>query len=365
MEKSKKYIAIIIPGGIGTGANNMGIPVLEQLVKLLSKEYSITVFSLFKVNSDYQAKGFKLISIPSRNSVVKSIQLFLTFRKHHKKNKFTVIHGFWALPSGLLAVVLGKLFGIKNIVSVLGGDAANLPEIGYGELRHWLSRKLIFWTLENSDEVTLLTKFLLKNYVQYKLRHEMKIIPWGIDTTLFSFREKPLSNPVQFLHIANLSPVKDQSTLLKAFKIISDQRPSHLTIIGTGSLTLQVKQLAIQLEQQSKVTFVQPVHYAALPAYFHRADIMLHTSLSEGQSEVVTEAMSAGVIVCGTKVGLLYDLPECCVSVSVKDFMGLADQVLKLLNDPNQLFDIRKNAYAWSQAHSIQWTIEEIKKLYF
>ena len=108
----------------------MGIPVLEQLVKLISKECSITVFSLFKVNSDYQAKGFKLISIPSRNSIIKSIQLFFTFHKHHKKNKFTVIHGFWALPSGLLAVVLGKLFRIKSIVSVLGGDAANLPEIG-------------------------------------------------------------------------------------------------------------------------------------------------------------------------------------------------------------------------------------------
>ena len=74
MEKKKKNIAVIIPGGIGTGHNNAGVPVLEQIVKLLSKEYSVIVFSLFKVNADCKSSGFELISIPSKNTFLKCFQ---------------------------------------------------------------------------------------------------------------------------------------------------------------------------------------------------------------------------------------------------------------------------------------------------
>ena len=84
MKEVKKNIALIIPGGIGTGAYNMGVPVLEQLIKLLSQDYSITVFSLFAVNHDYSASGFKLISIPAKNSISKSIQLLKFFRSRQR-----------------------------------------------------------------------------------------------------------------------------------------------------------------------------------------------------------------------------------------------------------------------------------------
>ena len=36
MTQNRTSIAIIIPGGIGTGKGNLGVPVLERLVKLLS-----------------------------------------------------------------------------------------------------------------------------------------------------------------------------------------------------------------------------------------------------------------------------------------------------------------------------------------
>ena len=104
--------------------------------------------------------------------------------------------------------------------------------------------------------------------------------------------------------------------------------------------------------------------YETLRSHYHQADVLLHTSLSEGQSEVVTEAMSAGVIVCGTNVGLLFDLPDCCVSVRVKDHQALAQKVIDVLRKPDQLAALRHNAKTWASAHSISWTVGEIKKLY-
>jgi glycosyltransferase involved in cell wall biosynthesis len=360
-----RRIAIIIPGGIGTGQNNIGVPVLEQLVKLLSEEFDIAVFSLFKINKDYVPQGFQLIEINSSNIVTRILKFFFAFVRLHREKRFHVVHGFWAYPSGFLAVLSGKIFSIKSIVSVLGGDAIALPQIHYGQLRKWLPRQLVLGTLNRADEVICLTNYLFKNLKSAGLqRKEVKIIPWGIDTSLFKFYEKPISHPIRFLHIANLSPVKDQITLLRAFKIISDQIPSILTVIGEGVLERAIKALTLELNLQNKIIFKGLMPYVELPPQYQLADILLHTSLSEGQSEVVTEAMSSGVVVCGTRVGLLFDLPECCISVPVGDYKELAHQIIRLLNEPTRIVEVRNNAKRWATGHSIDWTISKLKELY-
>lgn len=364
MRTGKKNIALIIPGGIGTGNNNIGVPVLERIVKLLATDFNVTVFSLFKVNPSYKQTDFTLISLPGKNSFLKIIKLIYIFSRHHRKKKFLVVHGFWALPSGFFAVIIGKIFRIKSAVSILGGDAISLPEINYGQLQRWLPRKVIMWTLQNAGEVISLTDYLAKNLRVLGLQRDIKIIPWGIDIDTFKFQPKVVRQPVRFLHIANLSPVKDQITLLKAFKIICAKVPSMLTIIGEGSLEPQIKQLVKELGLQEHVRFLGVLPYEELPVHYAQANFLLHTSLSEGQSEVVTEAMSSGVIVCGTNVGLIYDLPTCSLGVPVKNFEMLGQEVLKLLADSPRQDAIRKNALTWSTLHSIHWTVGKMTELY-
>ncbi len=365
MDEQRLRIAVIIPGGIGTGKNNIGVPVMERLVRLLSGDFDVTVFSLFKINKDYTPIGFTLIDCGNSNSILKATTFYSSFKAQHQRKKFHIVHGFWALPSGLLAVITGKVFNIKSVVSVLGGDAISLPEINYGQLRTWLPRRLVLWCLKQADEVICLTQYLLDNLKNAGLtRNDVKIIPWGIDTSLFTFNEKSLSHPVKFLHIANLSPVKDQTTLLKAFKIIAHGVTSHLTIIGEGSAEQVIKKLANNLSIEDEITFKGLMPYEDLASHYHQADVLLHTSLSEGQSEVVTEAMSCGVLVCGTKVGLMYDQAGCCISVPVQNAEMLGHEVLKVLNDAERMHTIKRNACAWASAHSIHWTTEEISNLY-
>lgn len=364
MSTQKKRIAIIIPGGIGTGPNNMGVPVLERQVKELAKQFDIVVFSLFKVNEAYIAEGFKLISIPSRSNLLKSISLFQSFRKEHRAKKFDAIHGFWVLPSGFLAVLLGKFFKINSIVSVLGGDAIALPEINYGQLRGRISRKLVIWTLDNATTPTVLTQYLTENLKRYGLKSQPHVIPWGINTKLFTYNDKPLQQPIQFLHIGNFHPVKDQVTLLRAFDSIRKKIDAHLTIIGTGTSEKQILDLIDTLKLQDRVTLVKPVAYEMLPEFYHRADILLHTSLSEGQCEVVTEAMSAGVLVFGTSVGLMFDLPQCCSTVAVKDYEQLAKVVTEKLADKDYVAQTKLLARDWTHHHDIQWTVRQTANIY-
>jgi len=356
---------MIIPGGIGTGHNNIGVPVLERMIRLLAIEFDVTVFQLFKRNIGYKVEGYELIDVYSSRPWLRALKLFFVFRRVHRLRAFEVVHGFWILPNGFLAVLLGKIFGLKSIVSILGGDAIALPAINYGQLIKPLYRRISFWTLRNADEVMALTRYLVHNLqaMGMKLR-EIHIVPWGIDTNLFAFRDKQIQHPIRFLHIANLHPVKDQETLLRAFKIVAEHVESHLTLIGEGVLESRIKTLARELAIENRITFLGLLPYEVLPEYYASADVLLHTSLSEGQSEVVTEAVSSGVVVCGTKVGLIYDLEECCVGVPVGDYKALAEKAMTLISDPEHMDLLRKRAYDWAMVHSIHWTAKQTGALY-
>jgi glycosyltransferase involved in cell wall biosynthesis len=365
MDNRRKRVAMIIPGGIGTGPNSIGVPVLEQQVKLLANDMEVVVFSLFAVNDDYKAEGFELISIPAKSFLVKAYSVFGAFSAAHRFRKFDVIHGFWVLPCGFFAVMLGKYFRVRSVVSILGGDVIALPEIGYGQLRKYLPRLAVRWTIRNAGTVTALTQYLVNNLAKANIsKNNVRIIPWGVDQQRFQFAPAPFKYPIKFLHIANFTPVKDQLTLLKAFKLITDQVSCELTIVGEGKLKVTLEKTVRDLGLMSKVTFHRPVPNIDVPAFYRDAMILLHTSMSEGQCEVVTEAMSSGVVVCGTRVGLLFDLPACCVAVSIKDHDALAHEVLRLLSDPDRIQGIRERAAEWARTHAITWTVSKTKDLY-
>ena len=359
-----KKIALIVPGGFGTGKNNLGIPVLEQIVKLLSGEFKITVFQLYQVSENYKAQGFELFGFSNKNKVALYFKFFVSFYKEHRKKKFDVVHGFWIWPCGILAVGLGKFLQLKSVASVLGGDGSSVPEINYGYLHRPIYRSLILWALHQANEANALTNYLADNLKRMGLKRELKIIPWGVDPEMFSYKEKLLHIPIRFLHIGNFHPVKDQSSLLKAFAIISQSVNCTLTMIGEGREEMKIQKLVEELGIQEKVTIFHHMPYSKLAEFYHQSDILLHTSLSEGQSEVVTEAMSCGLVVCGTKVGLLYDLPQGCIAVDVKDFRALADKILSLISNDTQLNSIRQHGKDWASKNTIQWTTGVIGKLY-
>ena len=361
----KTCIAIVIPGGIGTGVNNIGIPVLEQTIKKLSKEFKITVFQLFPLNEKYEVNGFELVSIESSHLLLRSIKFFAAFWKVYKKKRFKIVHAFWALPSGFISVVVGKLFRLPTIVSLQGGDAVSIPEIQYGQLLHWWKRIFVFWTLKNCTHLISPSQYLVCELKKNGFnRKDIGIIPLGVDTNYFHFHIKEINSPINFLHVGNFNRVKDQITLIKAFKLIQDKVKSKLIIIGEGPEEFKLISIVKELNLENNIFFIKEIPNASLREYYHQADIFLHTSLSEGHPIVAEEAMSCGVTVCGTKVGLLHDLPDCAVTVDSGDYSMLATQVLTLLDNKVRRNQIIESARRWCESHSINWTIEKYMKIY-
>ena len=269
----------------------------------------------------------------------------------------------------MIAVFLGRLLRIKSVVTVFGGTATCIPEIKYGALCNPVYRFLLLKAFKEADELAFessFQSFILKGN-GLKSR-DQRIIPFGVDPELFSpvsQGETTLTLPIRFIQVAGLNRVKDQDTLLRAFKIISQEVTSILDIIGVDTLNGSIQKLASDLDLTGQVNFLGHVHHTDLPSYYRRADILLNTSLYEGQPVSVMEALSCGLVICGTQVGLVADLAEdCTVSVGTRDFTDLAQKTLELCSDPKRFEKLRKRGLSWALSHNIGWTIQQYDKVY-
>lgn len=102
--------------------------------------------------------------------------------------------------------------------------------------------------------------------------------------------------------VANLTPVKDHETVLRAAAILhSLDKPVHLILAGEGELEETLRSLASDLRLGSFVHFLG--RRTDVPEVLNATDIFVLASRTEGLSNALLEAMAAGKPVVATRVG--------------------------------------------------------------
>jgi glycosyltransferase involved in cell wall biosynthesis len=170
---------------------------------------------------------------------------------------------------------------------------------------------------------------------------------------------------VHFLHVANLTEVKDQRTLLRAFAHIAARRDSRLRIVGGDYLNGEIQREAEVLGIGEIVEFLGFVPHELLPEHYQWAHMLLQTSLHEAGGVVIAEAASSNVVICGTATGILHDLRcDAAVAVGPGDAEGLVREVLSLLADPDRFAALQKKAQAWARANTVVTAAQTIAETY-
>lgn len=366
-------VALFVPSGVAPPDSGMHIPALTNLVEHLSQQLELTVYSFSNKGWNQRelriAKAtVKFLPVASNSNIILRLyHLSREFLHDHLIQPFQIVHGLWGLPCGFFAVLTGKLLQIPTVVTFLGGETAAIPEINYGNMLSQPSKMLTLYTARHADKLMVLSRFQRKQLRNFGIeRTDIEVIPLGVDTKQFlpvkSFIPRP---PYQFIHVANLTEVKDQPTLLRAFRKILENHPSHLRIIGPDFLNGTLINLIEELGLGNYVDCLGLVPNSELPQYYNRAHILLHTSLHESQSISVVEALASGVVVCGTDVGLLSDLKDkICIVTSPKNVEDLAEKVLDIMSDVKTWIERREKGMQWARRHNIHWTVQRVKELY-
>lgn len=138
--------------------------------------------------------------------------------------------------------------------------------------------------------------------------------------------------------VARLAPVKDLATMLKAVRLIRDVHPTfHLDVVGDGESRPGLEQLSRDLGLEDAVTF----HGASNNPrpYMARASLFMQSSISEGISLTLLEAMAAGLPIAATDVGgnrEVVDVGTTGYLVPAQDPKALAEAAVRVLARPNE-----------------------------
>jgi glycosyltransferase involved in cell wall biosynthesis len=367
-------IAMFMHGGLAPELSREDVPAIAALVSRLAGLFEVTVYTLKRPDGDCEPfscgnAGVRVVRSGEDDHIVKTApRLLHAFWYDHRRKPFGLVHGFWALPGGLTAVLAGRTARIPSIVTMLGGEAACFPEIGYGNMRKTGPRAATLWTCRHADTLTALTCYQLDHLQRFSGRkfRRTRVIPFGADDSLFPYSDRrPESPPYRLLHIGHLNRVKDQATLLRAFQNIARRVDCRLTIIGQDTMNGSLQRLAGELGISPQVTFEGFVPHEDLHRHLACAHLLLHSSLYEGEGVVFAEAASSGLPICGTHVGLLADLGDALgATVEPGDPDALAEAAIGLLSDGTRINKLREQGRNWALEHTAEWTTARFAELY-
>jgi glycosyltransferase involved in cell wall biosynthesis len=248
-----------------------------------------------------------------------------------KTFKPDIINSHYASSNGLL----GYLLRHKHfVVSVWGSDIYDFPNQNF-------IYKIILKIILNSAKIIFSTsKIMAKETAKYTSK-QIVTIPFGVDTEKFKpiLTKKP--DIVTIGIIKWLEKYYGIEYLLEATKILVDRKLSvnfRVLIIGKGSLELQLKQKAKDLEIEQYVEFTGYVSYAIIEQFHNMLDIACYPSIEESFGVSVLESSACQLPVVASEIG---GIPELIIDgitgflVKPKNSLQLADKLQILLTDEN------------------------------
>ena len=354
-------IALITPGGLGPTAGGGGIPVITRLAEMLAEDHCVTAFSLSRVEQPPELN----IWHPDTQSVTRSsvLQALRALINEGRRTPFDVIHGFWSFPAGALAVMAAKLTGARSVVTLQGAETAAVPEIGYGDLLNRYHTMRSRLTCRAANAVVLLSHLQERAFHKagFRARH-IEVIPWGVPDSVFRYAPSVLSEPLQFVHVANLTEVKNQARMLRVFGQIAARRPAELTIVGPDHMQGRLQAITRELGLTDRVRFTGYLPQPAVAEAYRKAHFLLHTAYWESQGVAAIEAAMSGAVPCGTPTGCMADRDDACVTSDDDD--ELIEAILDVADDQTAYRAMLDTGRATAAAQDSTWNAATYVALY-
>jgi glycosyltransferase involved in cell wall biosynthesis len=142
-------------------------------------------------------------------------------------------------------------------------------------------------------------------------RERVHTIPNGVEIPM-DLVPPARNGVVHFLSMGRLDTEKAVDLTIHAFAALPADTPARLTIVGDGPCRQALETLSRRLDQDGRIAF--PGAVSDVTPYLRGADVYLSSSVSEGMSNALLEAMSHGVIPVVSQVSGVTDVVEDDVS---------------------------------------------------
>jgi glycosyltransferase involved in cell wall biosynthesis len=187
---------------------------------------------------------------------------------------------------------------------------------------------------------------------------QVNVFTNGTDTKpLPELELKPLAAPVRLVAVSRLAPNKRVDHAIQATKILAQQTAVHLTIVGTGEVENELREIAKQPGLIGHVSFTGQLGEVEKNAHLRRAHFLVHTSVREGWGLNVIEANAMGTPAVVYPVGGLIDSTlhnQTGIIAREETPESLAECIIKAMKAPDGYDKLRVNA--WERSKALQWS---------
>ena len=274
---------------------------------------------------------------------------------------FITVYGFLAAYSGFHPLV----------ISAWGSDILVQPK------RNPISKFTARYAGKKADIIILLFPIDVakKQIAELEIdSNKIRALLLGVDTAEFnpSHRDEKIrrtlgiesSQPV-VISTRTLAPIYDVETLVKAIPLVLAEIPhAKFVVAGTGEQQDYLTELARVLGVSNNTKFIGWVSRSELPKYLSSADVYVSSSLSDGTSNSLLEAMACGL------APIVTDIPANQPWVNdgkngflfpTRDYKTLASKIIYLLNNAEERENFSRRSREIVQKKAEQKT--EMKKL--
>lgn len=345
---------------------------------LAAQGYTIGLFSLNHSEDKWYLKHSNISLLyepdspehkPYLFSKLKYLLSFGELKRVITEFKPDVLHAHYASSYGLLA----SLSKFKPyVLSVWGSDVFEFPK------KSPVHKFILKYNLDHADRI-LSTSHAMKLELGKYTNKTIEVIPFGVDTKVFSPAPFKSATQKDVLHIGAIKSMEDGygiSTIIEAADLIKHCAPDKklkFYLIGSGKQLLMYRKRVIKLGLSDLIEFTGKIPFSEIAHYHNNLDIFLNVPLlNESFGVSVIEAMACEKpVIVSNAPGLIEIVNEESGIIIKKDnATELASAILYLINSPQQRLNMGKagrahvlNLYDFSSClHEMTSVYESVMK---
>ncbi|MBI5149418.1 MAG: glycosyltransferase family 4 protein [Candidatus Omnitrophica bacterium] len=248
-----------------------------------------------------------------------------------EKHKPDHIHAHFVSLAGEYAMLVSMLLDIPYTFTAHGWhDIFEYPPHNFHQ-RGIRAKKVITVSQYNKDY--MVQKFDIP-------AEKISVIHCGIRPELFTADGRTAGPELRILSIARLHPIKGVEYLVRACKLLKEwENRFTCHIIGDGELRVKIAELIDKLDMKQEIVFHGAQPAGEVRRQLALANVYVNSSLCEGLSVSIMEAMAARLPVIATRVTGVAELIEDNVNgylVEPKDETELAAALQKMILDTDK-----------------------------
>ena len=210
------------------------------------------------------------------------------------RNRCQLIHVHWAIPTGLIGASVGALLRKPLIVTIHGSDFRLAMD------KSSILKKIFLYVCKRARHLHCVSGVMKKEIEKLGIHGgKISVFPMGIDERFLGVKRDQKRNishrPITIISNRNLLPIYNVSLLVRAIPIVlKEESKVKFLIAGDGPEREKLEREAKNLKVDDVVQFLGRIPHETMPDLLTEADIYVSTSLYDGTSVSLLEALASG-----------------------------------------------------------------------